>query len=267
MNNRITKLFARKKKNLLSVYFTAGFPKLDSTVAIAQHLQKGGADLIEIGIPFSDPVADGPTIQDSNKIALDNGMTVKLLIRQVKEIRNQKVDIPIILMGYLNPVLQYGMNRFVEDAAAAGVDGLILPEMPMYEYVENYKSLFEAKGLCNTFLVSPTTSEERIRQIDAMTNGFVYAVSASSTTGVKNGFSDEQLHYFSRLRKMNLANPFLIGFGISNRETFSIASEYGAGAIVGSAFINLLKKSSDIENDVRHFVQELKGKSEGVKVK
>lgn len=267
MNNRITSLFRKKKSDLLSVYFTAGFPKPDSTVAIARYLADAGADLIEIGIPFSDPVADGPTIQESNKIALDNGMTVRMLIRQVKEIRNGKVDIPIILMGYLNPVLQYGMEKFMADASGAGVDGLILPDMPVYEYTENYKAMFEANGLCNTFLVSPTTSEERIRQIDTMTDGFVYAVSASSTTGVKDGFNDEQLHYFSRLKKMNLANPFLIGFGISSHDTFSKASEYGAGAIVGSAFINLLKKSSDIENDIRAFVSELKGEPKVVNVK
>lgn len=267
MNNRITNLFGKKKNNLLSVYYTAGFPTLESTVPVARWLEEAGADLIEIGIPFSDPVADGPTVQDSNKIALDNGMTVRMLISQVREIRKKKVQIPIILMGYLNPLMQYGMEKFVDDASAAGVDGLILPDMPVYEYEENYKSLFQAKELCNTFLVSPTTSDERIRQIDSMSNGFIYAVSASSTTGVKDGFKDEQLSYFSRLKKMNLANPYLIGFGISNHDTFSKASQYGAGAIVGSAFINLLKKSSDIEKDIHSFVSELRGEPEGVKAR
>ncbi|HEY3402968.1 MAG TPA: tryptophan synthase subunit alpha, partial [Ohtaekwangia sp.] len=174
MKNRITDLFEKKNKNILSVFYTAGFPKLNDTVAIAESLEKSGADIIEIGIPFSDPVADGPTIQESNKIALDNGMTVKLLLEQVKTIR-QKVNIPIILMGYLNPVMQYGVEKFVKDAAAAGVDGLILPDMPLYEYEEQYKTLFEKANLCNTFLISPTTSEDRIRKIDNASKGFIYA--------------------------------------------------------------------------------------------
>ena len=259
MNNRITDLLRKKKKDILSVYYTAGFPTLTSTVSIAKYLNEAGADIIEIGIPFSDPVADGPTIQESNKIALDNGMTLRLLIEQVKEIRNQKIDVPLILMGYLNPVMQYGMEKFLKDAAKAGVDGLILPDMPLYEYMETYKSLFEAENLSNTFLISPTTSEERIRKIDAATNGFVYAVSASSITGAKGGFKDDQLKYFARIQQMKLKNPCLIGFGISNHQTFSKASEYGAGAIVGSAFINLLKTSKEPETDIRSFVKDLKG--------
>jgi tryptophan synthase alpha chain len=259
MKNRITTLFGKKNSNILSVYYTAGFPTLDSTVPIARILEEAGADLMEIGIPFSDPVADGPTIQESNKIALDNGMHLHLLVRQVQEIRSKKVSIPVILMGYLNPVMQYGIEQFVQDASRAGVDGLIVPDMPVYEYEENYRSLFEAHNLCNTFLVSPTTSEERIRSIDAATNGFIYAVSASSTTGAKEGFRDEQIAYFTRLQKMKLKNPCLIGFGISSHQTFSKASEYSAGAIVGSAFINLLKKSSDVEKDIHAFVRELKG--------
>ena len=259
MKNRITDLFKTKTKDILSVYYTAGFPTLNDTVPIAQHLEEAGADIIEIGIPFSDPVADGPTIQESNKIALDKGMNVHLLIDQVKEIRTQKIKTPIILMGYLNPIMQYGVGQFIKDASAAGVDGLILPDMPLYEYEETYQPMFEAENLCNTFLISPTTSNERIRKIDAATNGFVYAVSASSITGAKNIFKSEQLAYFERLKKMKLTNPYLIGFGISNHETFSKASEYAAGAIVGSAFINLLRSSKDVRKDINDFVKSIKG--------
>lgn len=259
MKNRITDLFVAKKKNILSVYYTAGFPTLDSTVPVGVHLSAAGADIIEIGIPFSDPVADGPTIQASNKIALENGMTLRLVLEHVKKMRKQKVDIPIILMGYLNPVLQYGVDRFLKDAGDAGVDGMILPDMPLHEYEEEYRQLFEAENLCNTFLISPTTSEERIRKIDAATRGFVYAVSATSITGARGTFTDNQVAYFQRIQKMKLMNPCLIGFGISNHETFSKASQYGAGAIVGSAFIDLLKDSKNIEKDIHDFVSNIKG--------
>ena len=258
MKNRITELFAKKKKNILSIFYTAGFPRLNDTASIAQALERAGADLIEIGIPFSDPVADGPTIQESNKIALDNGMNLHLLIDQVKEIRKQ-VKMPIILMGYLNPVIQYGIEKFIKDAADAGVDGLILPDMPLYEYEENYKDLYHANNLCNTFMISPTTSEERIRKIDAASDGFIYAVSASSTTGAKGDFSQEQISYFEKIQKMQLVNPYLIGFGISSNAAFMKTSQYSAGAIVGSAFVNLLKTSGDLTTDIEKFVKSLKG--------
>jgi len=255
--NRIQTLFSNKKSNILNVFYTAGFPQRDSTVLIAQELEAAGVDMIEIGIPFSDPIADGPVIQESNKIALDNGMSVKLLLDQVKEIR-KSVKIPVILMGYLNPVMQYGVERFCKDAAASGVDGLILPDMPMDEYLTTYKSMFEAHGLSNTFLISPTTSEKRVQQIDAASQGFIYAVSSSSTTGAKKDFGDEQISYFQKLKAMKLKNPFLIGFGISNQATFSRASEFSSGAIIGSAFITLLKNSTTLKNDIHGFIGSLK---------
>jgi tryptophan synthase alpha chain len=258
MENRLHQLFKKgNKKSLLSVFYTAGFPKLNDTAVVAASLEKAGADIIEIGIPFSDPVADGPTIQQSNKVALDNGVTLPLILEQVKELR-KTVNIPVILMGYVNPVMQYGVERFAKDAAAAGADGVILPDMPVPEYERDYRKTFEDVGLLLTFLVSPTTANDRIRKIDSLSNGFIYAVSASSTTGAKSGFGPEQLEYFKRLKEMKLRNPFLIGFGISNKETFSQASEFGAGAIVGSAFVNMLKESSDIEQDVIRFVKNIK---------
>ncbi len=255
--NRIQKVFTEKKSSILNVFYTAGYPNIDDTKDIALYLQEAGADIIEIGIPFSDPIADGPVIQESNKVALDNGMTLKILLQQVKELR-EKVNLPIILMGYINPIMQYGMEKFCEDAAAAGVDGLILPDLPMDEYQIEYKSIFEKHGLSNTFLISPTTSEKRIRQIDEATNGFIYAVSASSTTGAKKGFDPEQEVYFKKLKSLKLKNPFLIGFGISSHETFSQACEYSSGAIVGSAFITMLKESKDFKPDIQKFVAELK---------
>ncbi len=261
MKNRIVDLFANKKRDILSIFYTAGFPALDSTVEIAHSLQEAGVDLIEIGIPFSDPIADGPAIQASNKIALDNGMTVKKLLEQTKEIR-RSVTLPVILMGYLNPVMQYGMERFCKEAAGAGGDGLILPDMPMEEYLTEYRSIVESHGLQNTFLISPTTSEDRIRKIDAATHGFIYAVSASSTTGAKSDFTAGQEAYFKRLKAMALKNPFLVGFGISNRATFSKACEYGSGAIVGSAFINILNSSKDFKNDIGSFVSALRVKEQ-----
>jgi len=257
MKNRINQLFSANPKNILSVYYTAGYPKLDDTVPIAKTLEEAGADIIEIGIPFSDPVADGPVIQASNKVALDNGMNLKLLIEQVREIRKQ-VKLPIILMGYLNPVLQYGIENFLKDAASAGVDGVILPDLPMFEYESGYKTMFQGAGLKNVFLISPTTSDDRIRKIDDATDSFIYAVSASSTTGTKSGFSEEQENYFEKLQGMNLKNPFLIGFGISTSETFQKAAEYSAGAIVGSAFIKAITTPGELQSKIKDFVASLK---------
>lgn len=255
--NRIEELFKKKQQHILSVFFTAGFPSLNDTGTIALSLQESGVDLIEIGIPFSDPIADGPVIQQSSKQAIDNGMTLKHLLEQVRELRKQ-VHIPIILMGYLNPVMQYGMDKFFVDAAKAGVDGLILPDMPFDEYESVYRQSMEQAGLRNIFLISPTTSEARIRKIDQATNAFIYAVSSSSTTGAREGFHEEQVQYFERLKNMNLKNPFLIGFGISTAETFDTACRYGAGAIVGSAFINMLRESQELPSAIRSFVDSLK---------
>jgi tryptophan synthase alpha chain len=260
MKNRIKDLFESKKGNILSVFYTAGFPTLDSTSLIAETLAKAGADIIEIGIPYSDPIADGPTIQESNTIALSNGIRLSLILDMVREIR-KTVNIPIILMGYVNPVIQYGIEKFAKDASLAGVDGVILPDLPMDAYLNEYKELFESVNLSNTFLISPTTSNERIQKIDAVTDGFIYAVSASSITGAKGDFTEDQLAYFKKIKAMKLKNPFLIGFGISNHETFSKASSYGAGAIVGSAFINVLKNSKNMGEDVTSFVHSLKNRN------
>lgn len=254
MKNRIIQLFEAKKENVLSIFYTAGFPQLEDTVGIARHLEAAGADLIEIGIPFSDPIADGPVIQESNKVALNNGMSVKKLFEQMREIR-KTVKMPIILMGYINPALQYGIGKFCEEASQSGVDGLILPDMPMDVYQDEYKTLFESNRLCNTFLVSPTTSDDRIKEIDKASTGFVYTVSASSTTGAKGDFGADQLAYFSKLKSRKMKNPFLIGFGISNHQTFAKACEYAAGAIVGSAFITMLKGSSNLKTDIENFVK------------
>ena len=255
--NRIQKLFRQKNSDILSVFFTAGYPTLNSTSEIAVALEAAGADLIEIGIPFSDPVADGPVIQASNKVALDNGMTVELLLQQEAAIR-KSVKLPIILMGYVNPVLQYGFERFCADAARAGADGLILPDLPLDVFEEQYRSAADQAGLLNIFLISPTTSADRISRIDAAGSGFIYAVSASSTTGARKGFGQDQLDYFARLRDLKLRNPLLIGFGISDHQTFSAACSYAAGAIVGSAFITMLGQSKDIPKDVRAFVSNLR---------
>ena len=258
--NRIDHLFETKGNNILSIYFTAGFPKLEDTVSIIQHLQEAGADMIEIGIPFSDPVADGPTIQESGSVALHNGMTVNLLFEQIKNIR-QNIDIPLLLMGYLNPVIQYGMEKFCQKCQETGIDGLIIPDLPLQEYLDEYKALFEQYGLYNIFLISPQTSEERIRQIDQHSSGFIYMVSSASITGAKGNITDEQEAYFKRVADMNLRNPTLIGFGISNHETFEKACVHASGAIIGSAFINLLKDSdNNLKEDIKGFVEAVKGR-------
>jgi tryptophan synthase alpha chain len=219
-------------------------------------IQAGGADIIEIGVPYSDPIADGPTIQDSNKIALDNGMSMKKLFEQLKGFR-AKIHIPVVLMGYLNPIIQFGMEDFCKKCKEVGIDGLIVPDLPMQQYLDEFKSLFEEYGLVNTFLISPQTSEKRIREIDENTDGFIYMVSSHSITGAKSGISEEQIAYFKRVQDMNLKNPRLIGFGISDAETFTTASSYSHGAIVGSAFIKTVKHSKNLSEDIKNYLQSV----------
>lgn len=256
--NRIDKLFQEKKQNILSVYFTAGFPRLEDTMTIIQTLQDSGADLVEVGIPFSDPVADGPTIQDSNQVALKNGMSLKLLVQQLKTMR-ETIDIPILLMGYLNPIMQYGVEQFCKDMAAVGVDGLIIPDLPMQAYLKEFKACFNEHGIHNIFLITPQTAEERIDFIDRESEGFIYMVSSASITGAKSGISQEQLNYFERIKAMRLAKPTLIGFGISDHATFSKACQYSNGAIIGSAFVKLLANSKNLKKDIKDYVEKVKG--------
>ncbi len=255
--NRINEVFSDKKGSILSVYFTAGFPALEDTLSIARSLEESGADIIEIGMPFSDPIADGPTIQESNTIALKNGMTLEILFKQLATLR-ETVTLPVILMGYINPVLQFGIEKFCAHCEKTGVDGLILPDLPMSEYLEEYKPVFERYGLKNIFLITPQTDEERIRQIDQSTDGFIYMVSTAATTGATTGFGDEQIAYFKRISEMNLKNPLLVGFGISNHTSFSLVSKYTHGAIIGSAFIRLLHESKDKETAIKKFINDIK---------
>lgn len=258
MNNRINQLFKTKKENILSVYFTAGFPKLDDTVEIIQELEKNGVDLIEIGMPFSDPTADGPTIQQSSHIALKNGMSVKLLFEQLKEIR-KTVKIPLILMGYINPVLQYGVKKFCEKCNETGIDGAILPDLPLDEFDANFKDIFAKHNLHNILLITPQTSEKRIRQIDEASEGFIYMVSSSSTTGAGKKVEDFHRDYFEHIQQMNLKNPRLIGFGISDYDTFSNACKYASGAIIGSAFVNAIgQNEGNLKDEIAAFVKKIK---------
>jgi tryptophan synthase alpha chain len=255
--NRIHYLFNTKQDRVLSIYFTAGFPNLEDTIPVMEAIEAGGADIIEIGIPYSDPIADGPTIQDSNMIALENGMSMKKLFEQLKGFR-AKVHLPVVLMGYLNPIIQFGMEEFCKKCKEVGVDGLIVPDLPMQQYLDEYKSLFDSYGLVNTFLISPQTSEKRILEIDENTDGFIYMVSSHSITGAKADISAEQIAYFERVKAMNLKNPRLIGFGISDAQTFTTASQYSNGAIIGSAFIKKVKDSTNLSQDIQDYLRSVK---------
>ncbi|MBC7936638.1 MAG: tryptophan synthase subunit alpha [Rhizobacter sp.] len=255
--NRLDILFAQKFNNILNIYCTAGFPKLYSTTAIMLALQQHGADIIELGIPYSDPVADGPVIQQSNMQALENGMTIELLFTQLASVKEQ-LHIPLILMGYINPVLQYGMENFCKAAAGSGVSGIILPDLPMYEFDKKYKGVFKKYGLHAIFLISPVTSSERIKKADELSGGFVYAVSSSSTTGSVN--SRENIGgYLKRIQNMKLKNPLLIGFGIKDKESFDEAASYGAGAIIGTAFIQHIAAAVDINHATAQFISAIHG--------
>lgn len=256
IDNRIDQLFKKKKSKVLSMYFTAGYPALEDTVPIMESLQASGADIIEVGIPFSDPIADGPTIQASGNQAILQGMTVRVLLDQLKDIRN-KIDIPILLMGYLNPVLQYGFEAFCKKCQEIGIDGLIIPDMPLAEYQEMYKPIMDANGLYNIFLITPQTPEGRIREIDNCTRGFIYMVSSASITGAKKGISDHQIQYFQRILDMKLQNPALIGFGISDKQSFEKACAYSSGAIIGSAYIQVLSKSENLKEDTHKFISSI----------
>lgn len=252
--NRIDQLFSRKNKNVLNVYCTAGFPELESTLPVMQALQDAGADLIELGMPFSDPLADGPVIQDSSTRALKNGMSLAKLFEQLKGFRST-ITLPVILMGYLNPILQMGVETFCQRCKEAGVDGLILPELPLAEYEAVYKATFDRYGLHLIFLVTPETSEARIRQLDAASQGFLYAVSSSSTTGKDKNMND-QAAYFEKLQQLQLKNPVLIGFGIKDKSTFTTACAHSNGAIIGTAFIKAIGDANGpLPATVKTFIQ------------
>ena len=256
--NRISTLFKSTQEPILNIYATAGYPNFGDTMLVLNALQEGGVDIIEIGMPYSDPVDDGETIQQSNQVSLDQGMTVAHLFEQLKNMRSS-ISVPVLLMGYINPVLQFGIERFCQKCQEVGIDGLILPDLPMAEYQQSYQSIFEQYGLFNIFLITPQTSDERIKQIDAVSEGFIYMVSSASTTGAKTGISTDQENYFKRIDDMKLKNPRLVGFGISDRESFIKASKGASGAIIGSAFVKLLGNAKNLREEIVEFVISIKG--------
>ena len=253
--NRIDQKF-RENKKLLSIYFSAGFPNLEDTVPILKKLQTAGVDMVEIGLPFSDPLADGPTIQASSTQALHNGMTTEKLFSQLEGIRKH-IKIPLVLMGYFNPMMQYGIEKFCSRCETIGIDGIIIPDLPVDVYHENYKALFDKHGLYNMFLITPQTSETRIKYIDKVSNGFIYMVSSASVTGAKSTFGNTQTEYFKRIATLKLKTPTVIGFGISDQETYKIACDQSRGAIIGSAFIEFLKKEG--EEKIGSFIKSIRG--------
>jgi len=251
--SRIKKLFEQKTSAVLNIYCTAGYPALESTMPILKALQNNGVDMVELGMPYSDPLADGPVIQASSARALENGMTITILFEQLRELREQ-INLPVVLMGYLNPLLQFGFERFCKKAAEVGVDGLIIPDMPPFEYQKEYRAIVEQYGLDFIFLVTPETTEERLHLLDDLSTGFLYAVSSSSVTGSDKNFSDVS-GYLERLKGMKLKNPVLVGFGIKDKETFHAASSQANGAIIGSAFVRAIEKAENIEAATKSFVE------------
>lgn len=262
--SRIQELFKQKKDHILNIYCTAGYPQLESTLPVMQALQDNGADLIELGMPYSDPLADGPVIQASSSVALANGMTIKKLFEQLKDMRQEggggsgvrSITVPVILMGYMNPVLQYGFEQFCADAKAAGVDGLILPDLPEHEFETEYGTIIKKYGLDFIFLVTPETSADRIKRLDALSSGFLYAVSSSSTTGKDKDMSGVS-NYLQRLKAMKLNNPVLVGFGIKDKASFEAACQYADGAIIGTAFIQALENKADVQAATRQFLNKV----------
>lgn len=254
----IQELFMKKEKNILSIYFTAGFPNLDDTEKILISLDAHGADMIEIGMPYSDPLADGPVIQKSSMKALENGMSIKTLFEQLKSFKNEN-NVPLILMGYLNPVLQYGFEKFCKEAKDVGISGIILPDLPIAEYENEYRQILQDNELNLIFLITPDTSEERIRKIDSLSTGFIYAVSSSSITGT-NVDMNAQENYFQRLKSLNLKNKILIGFGIRDRSTFEQACKYASGAIIGTAYIKAIENTDNIDESTKGFLNSVLGK-------
>ncbi|TCJ13758.1 tryptophan synthase subunit alpha [Flaviaesturariibacter flavus] len=255
--SRLTELFERKKRRVLNVYCTAGYPGPDDTRRVLRALQAGGADIIELGMPYSDPLADGPVIQASSARALAGGMTIEKLFAQLEGFR-EEIHLPLVLMGYLNPLLQYGFERFCARAAALGVDGLIIPDLPLAAYEREYRSILEQHGLHLVFLVTPETPEARVRQLDAASSGFLYAVSSSSVTGAVKDF-DAVEKYLLRLQELRLRNPVLVGFGIRDKASFDAACRQANGAIIGSAYIEALGKGADVESATAAFLQEVLG--------
>lgn len=250
--DRIKNLFQKKQKQILSVYCTAGYPELGSTIKVMKALQENGADIIELGMPYSDPLADGPVIQQSSTIALANGMTIKKLFEQLKDFRKE-ISIPVLLMGYMNPILQYGFDQFCADAASVGIDGLILPDLPEHEYETEYGSSIKNHGLDFIFLVTPETSEARIKKLDELSSGFLYAVSSSSTTGKDKNMTDVTT-FLQKLKALKLKNPVLVGFGIKDKQSFDAACENANGAIIGTAFISAISKTTDIKGTTKSFL-------------
>lgn len=292
--NRINHLFATKRENILSIYFCAGHPTLDSTADTIRTLEQKGVDMIEVGIPFSDPMADGPVIQDAATKALRNGMTLKKLFSQLEELDRSPLltspkgeenhpdstsslqskepcpdgkssplggtggGLPLILMGYLNPIMQFGFEQFCQRCVEVGIDGVIIPDLPFKDYLEEYKPVADHYDIRIIMLITPETSDERIRFIDDHTDGFIYMVSSASTTGAQQSFGDQKQAYFSRIQAMHLKHPCMIGFGISNKQTLEAAQSHAAGAIIGSKFVNLLEETGDAASAMDKLLNALK---------